>query len=49
MPDTFLPISRMQARTELAKDESDTAFFFELMYFGEMVLKLLTVELICLP
>jgi hypothetical protein len=42
----FLPVTRMLERVELARGESDTAYFFDLCYLGEMVVKLLTVELL---
>lgn len=42
----FLPATRMLERGRMAKDESDTAYFFDLLYAAEMTLKLLTVELV---
>lgn len=36
----FVPVERMLARVEIGKCESDTTYFFDLMYFGEMVAKL---------
>ncbi|TNC16620.1 hypothetical protein FHE66_14690 [Georgenia sp. 311] len=42
----FLPVARMLERGRMAKEDSDTAYFFDLLYEAEMVLKLLTVELI---
>jgi tetratricopeptide (TPR) repeat protein len=42
----FLPIGRMLERVRLAKDDSDAAYFFELLYLGEMVIKLLVVEVL---
>jgi hypothetical protein len=41
-----MPLNRMRERARLALDESDTSFFFELLYLGEMTLKLLVAELI---
>ena len=46
MPDAFLPVARMRDRGRLARDESDAAYFLELLYLGEMVVKLLVVELL---
>lgn len=43
---TFVPAARMLERRQLAKGESDTAYFFDLLYAGEMALKMLTVELL---
>ena len=34
------PIDRMWERVEVAKSESDTAVFLELLYLGEMLTKL---------
>ena len=34
MTQTLLPIARMRDRAALAREESDTAYFFELLYFG---------------
>ena len=36
----------MLDRARLARDESDTAYFFELLYLGELILKFLVAELI---
>lgn len=41
---TFLPVQRMRERASLARDDSDTAYFFELLYLGELVIKMLTLE-----
>lgn len=46
MSRTFLPVLRMLERAELARDESDTSYFFELLYLGELVLKVLVVEIL---
>lgn len=43
---SFIPASRMLERSRLAKEESDTAYFFDLLYLGEMVTKILVVELL---
>ena len=42
----FEPTSRMQARVQRSRDESDSAYFFDLMYMAEMTAKLLVVELL---
>lgn len=36
----LIPIDRMWERTEIARQDSDTTLFLTLLYFGEMVLKL---------
>lgn len=46
MLDAFLPVVRMRDRGGLAREESDAAYFLELLYLGEMVVKLLVVELL---
>lgn len=43
---TFVPASRMLDRARLAQEESDTAYFFDLLYLGEMATKILVVELL---
>lgn len=43
---TFLPLARMLERTALARHESDTAYFFDLLYLGEMTIKLLVIEVL---
>ncbi|MFI5496609.1 NB-ARC domain-containing protein [Actinoplanes sp. NPDC051859] len=42
----FLPAKRMLERLALAREDSDAAYFFDLMYLGEMLVKLLVVELL---
>ena len=42
----FIPVSRMLERTRLDRDESDTSYFFSLLYLGEMVVKVLALELL---
>ncbi len=42
----FLPMTRMAERVKLARDDSDSAYFFELCYMAEMTLKLLVIELL---
>ncbi|MGB8848286.1 MAG: hypothetical protein WCC76_01100, partial [Candidatus Acidiferrales bacterium] len=42
----FVPIERMRDRLEVARQDSDTALFLYLMYFGEMLLKLAASGLI---
>ncbi|WP_433793073.1 NB-ARC domain-containing protein [Actinoplanes sp. CA-252034] len=43
---SFLPARRMLERLELAREDSDPAYFLELMYLGEMLVKILVVELL---
>lgn len=42
----FLPLTRMSERAKLASQDSDSAFFFDLMYEAELIIKFLTLELI---
>ncbi|SIR93730.1 NB-ARC domain-containing protein [Micromonospora avicenniae] len=42
----FLPIARMLERANRAKEDSDTSYFFDLLYVGESLIKLLTLELL---
>ncbi|MEO3924852.1 NB-ARC domain-containing protein [Micromonosporaceae bacterium B7E4] len=42
----FLPTKRMLERLALAREESDTAYFFDLLYLGEMLVKFLVIELL---
>ncbi len=37
---SFIPIERMWQRVEIAKGESDTAYFHDLMYLGELLVKI---------
>ena len=41
----FLPFDRMWERVEVARQDSDTSLFFHLMYFGEMLLKIVACGL----
>ncbi|THA25787.1 hypothetical protein E4198_14730 [Streptomyces sp. RKND-216] len=43
---SFIPASRMLERSRLAQEESDTAYFFDLLYLGEMVTKVLVIEIL---
>ncbi|WP_262847492.1 tetratricopeptide repeat protein [Mumia quercus] len=36
----------MRERTRLARDESDTSYFFDLLYMGEMLLKIVVADLV---
>jgi len=36
---SFVPLERMWSRVENARQDSDAAFFMELMYSGEMLAK----------
>lgn len=46
MSRNFLPVTRMLERAEVAMQDSDTAYFLELLYLGEMIIKLLVVEVL---
>ncbi|MCF0093083.1 NB-ARC domain-containing protein [Micromonospora sp. MH99] len=46
MANEFLPIVRMAERAERAKEDSDTSYFFDLLYMGECLIKVLTLELL---
>src|SRR5215813_685672 len=46
MSRTFLPVIRMLERAEIARDESDTSYYFELLYLGELIIKMLTIEVL---
>jgi hypothetical protein len=43
---TFVPVNRMLERAQLARDESDTSYFFELLYLGELIIKVIVVEIL---
>lgn len=36
----------MLERAELARDDSDTSYFFELLYLGELAVKVITIEIL---
>lgn len=42
----FLPFARMLQRVETEKQDSDTSYFFALMYFGELVTKFTVAGLV---
>lgn len=42
----FIPIARSWDRVEKAREDSDTAYFFELLYLGELATKLITLGLL---
>lgn len=42
----FVPVQRMQQRAALAREDSDTSYFFDLLYLGEMIIKVITLELV---
>ncbi len=46
MDRTFLPVIRMLERAEIAREESDTSYCLELLYLGELVIKVLVVEIL---
>lgn len=42
----LLPFQRMMQRVQAARQDSDTALFFHLLYFGEMVAKTLVLSMV---
>lgn len=40
----FLPVSRMLERARVAREDSDSAYYLELLYIGEVVIKTLVLE-----
>lgn len=46
MTSDFLPIKRMWERAHRARDDSDSSYFFDLLYVGELALKTLVLELL---
>ena len=42
----FIPLEQMLRRAKASKDESDTAYFYDLMTIGEMVTKFATLFLV---
>lgn len=42
----FAPISKMLARLDASKEESDTTYFFDLLYLGEMLTKIIVSSMI---
>lgn len=42
----FKPIEKMLDRVAIAKSDSDTSFFYELLYLGEMIVKVTTAGLV---
>lgn len=46
MSSSFLPIDRMLHRVGLARNESDISYLFDLLYLGELVVKLITLEVL---
>lgn len=42
----FLPLSQMMMRANASREESDTAYFYDLMAIGEMVTKFVTLFLV---
>ena len=45
---SFRPIDMILARVELARSDSDTAFFHELLYAGEFIIKITAAALVAL-
>ncbi|MEV6601978.1 NB-ARC domain-containing protein [Actinoplanes sp. NPDC051346] len=46
VPTAFMPAKRMLERLAVAREDSDGTYFFELMYLGEMLVKVLVIELL---
>jgi hypothetical protein len=42
----FLPLKRMYERLESTKNDSDLAYFYDLLLLGEQVTKILTLFLV---
>ena len=42
----FQPLGRMWLRVENAREDSDSAFFMELMYLGEMLTKTVVAAMV---
>jgi hypothetical protein len=42
----MIPLSRMLARVDLAREDSDTALFYDLLNLGELVLKLIVAGMV---
>src|SRR5680860_141465 len=42
----FVPIARSWDRVGMAREDSDTAYFYELLYLGELAAKLITLGLL---
>ena len=45
---SFQPFKKMQDRVAIAKEDSDSSYFFDLLYFGEMITKLTTCGIIAM-
>lgn len=43
---TFLPVIRMLERAQVARDDSDTSYYLELLYLGELIIKVLVIEVL---
>lgn len=46
MARSFIPVKKMLERLESSKQESDSAYFFDLLYLGEMLTKLVVSSMI---
>ena len=46
MTQAFVPTQRMLERVIMSRSDSDTAYFFELLYLGELAVKLMAVEIL---
>lgn len=42
----FIPLNKMWERVELARDDSNTALFYDLLLLGEMLTKIVAAGLI---
>jgi NB-ARC domain len=47
-PGRFLPVEKMWQRVGITKEESDTAYFHDLMYLGELLAKLTVAAVVAL-
>lgn len=45
---TLIPLQRMWERSDRARDDSDTALFYDLLYLGELIVKLTTASMTAL-
>ena len=42
----FIIINKMLERVKIAKNNSDTSYFYDLTYLGEMIIKIITLGLV---
>jgi hypothetical protein len=43
---SFLALDKMWERIEIARQDSDTALFYDLLFAGEMIFKIITAGLV---